>query len=176
MATFPAVVAPTPDQILWYITHQELGVSSTAVTVTGISSSYRTLWCSLLIVKDASNGTVTMGLNGGGISANYMTETATSTTIADNAGQGQISIPITPSGASLAASRNGQWSLIFLQGIGQRGILIGHGAYLRSSTTAISPVDIFASLSPVPISSISISSGTGSFAAGSALIVTGEDR
>lgn len=178
MATFPPITTPTPDQWMRAFTRQVLAGPATLLNIPIGSSAftYRSLWIDLHIVKDGTAGGIQFGMNSSGGSVDYIQDQTSGVTIINSfSAVGQPSILLL-AGASIAANRDGSWSIWIAQGPPNDVVIIGTGGFFKNTTAIQCVSDIFAiqAMGGAQLGLIQIVSLAGNLAANTAIAVTGE--
>jgi len=177
MATFPAVSTPTPDQWLYLIARQVLGAPAASIVVSGLSSSYRTITIDLSITKDATAAAPTLQLNSGGGGATYLWFANNGAVMATGGALGVTSVPLSLTGANgILGNRNGLWSIVINHLAPNHAMVICAGGYVRTTTVVWHQTWIDWNLGSASLSSFTIASASGNFAANTAIVVNGEER
>lgn len=177
MSTFPLVTTPTPNQWMNLITRQILGAPNATITISGISAAFRTMWLDMHIVKDGTAGGITLALNLGAGGCDYIPDKTTSGAIVNTpAGVSQPSLPLTVTGFSIAANRDGSWSVFIAQGVPNDATVIATGGFFQNTSAVAVVADLFAvwAMGGVAISTITIASLAGNMAANTAIVLSGE--
>lgn len=175
MATFPTLSNPTPDQWQYLIGRQVLGSTAATIVFSGIAATWQSFTLELRVTKDGTAAAATMTLNTGGLVV-YMMDHQTSTTVQDTSSATGTSIPLTYTSETIAANRDGQWTIRILQNPPLRAIVHARGGYFRgtSNIPVFNQTYAAVDLGSARISTVTITSASGSFAASSAAILTGE--
>lgn len=176
MSTWPELSAPQPDQWHSLISRQVLGGSAATIVFSGIAAAYEFFTIDLRLTKDGTAAAATLSLNGGTALVDHVAENVTSAVLTSAYTTGATSVPLVYSGNTIASSRDGQWTIRIMQSPPKDAMVFVHGGYFRGTSAVPVPFDCYAkvALGSARISTITITSASGSFAASSAAVLTGE--
>lgn len=178
MATFPPITTPTPDQ--WMSAFSRIITATPFLFIQApvafSSFTWKSFWFDLHIVKDGTAGGISIALNSGAAGADFIEDQTSGVTIINSfSAVGQTAIPLL-AGASIAANRDGSWSIWIAQGPPNDAVIIGTGGFFRNATAIQCISDIFATwaMGGEQIKFVTISSLVGNLAANTAVAITGE--
>lgn len=178
MATFPPISTPTPDQWMQAFSRQITGAPFLFIQIPVLFTAFtsRSFWIDLHIVKDGTAGGVSLTLNSGAAGADFIEDQTSGVTIINSfSAVGQTALPLL-AGASIAANRDGSWSIWIAQGPPNDAVIIGTGGFFKNATAIQCISDVFAiwAMGGAQITFIAISSLVGNFAANTAIVATRE--